>query len=330
MKMKHIPAISEPISAVGFGCWATGGGDIWNNTTDQESIVTIQRAVELGINFFDVAPVYGLGHAETILGEALKGRREKVLIATKCGLVWDTAKHVTINLTEASLWQEVDASLQRLQTDYIDLYQIHWPSPNTPIAETMQALERIKESGKIRYIGVSNFSRVLTEEAMRYGTVASFQGLYNMLERNPDEYHSIPLNYRTESEILPFCQAHGLAFLPYSPIMQGLLTDSFQASGNFDQADVRKENPKLNGELFKKYFAISQKLRTFARQLGKPLSQVAINWLIKQEAVTSVITGAQTIAHIEENAASASWQLTDEMMLELEAILRPYKEEGLL
>lgn len=107
-----------------------------------------------------------MGHAETILGEALKGRRDKVLIATKCGLVWDAAKHVTINLTEASLWQEVEASLQRLQTDHIDLYQIHWPSPNTPIGETMQALERIKESGKIRYIGVSNFSRALTSEAI--------------------------------------------------------------------------------------------------------------------------------------------------------------------
>ncbi|MEM7113250.1 MAG: aldo/keto reductase [Chloroflexota bacterium] len=327
MRMKKVALIEEEISAVGFGCWATGGADVWNNTTDQGSIAAIQRAVDLGVNFFDVAPVYGLGHAETVLGQALRGRRQKVLIATKCGLVWDEQKRVRNDLTAVSLHQEIDTSLQRLQTDYIDLYQIHWPDPNTPIAETMAALEAIKQSGKIRHIGVSNFSLALTQEAMQHGTVVSHQGLYNMLERNPDSYHNIPLAYRVEDEILPFCQQQGMAFLPYSPIFQGLLTDGFQASGNFDSNDVRSANPKLNGERFHTYFGMREALRGFAERIKRPLSQIAINWLIEQEAVTSVICGAQTVAHVAENTGSQSWQLTDDMMAEVEAILAPYKAE---
>ena len=144
---------------------------------DEDSIKTVQKAVDLGVNFFDVAPIYGMGHVEEILGKALKGRRESVLVASKCGLVWDDRKNVTINLTATSIHQEIDDSLRRLQTDYLDLYQMHWPDPNTPIEETISALEEIKKSGKIRHIGVSNFSVDLTRQAMAVGTVTSHQGL---------------------------------------------------------------------------------------------------------------------------------------------------------
>jgi aryl-alcohol dehydrogenase-like predicted oxidoreductase len=325
MKTKKVPLIDEELSVVGFGCWAAGGGDVWNNSTDQASIEAIRRAVVLGINFFDVAPVYGLGHAETILGQALKGQRHKVFIATKCGLVWDEQKQVANNLTAASLCREIDDSLRRLQTDYVDLYQLHWPDPNTPIADTMAALAEIRQSGKIRYIGVSNFSLALTQEARQHGVIVSHQGLYNMLERNPTSYHGIPLAYRTEAEILPLCREQGMAFLPYSPLFQGLLTDGFKTSGNFDSKDVRAANPKLTGEAFKTYFEISEKLRTFAREIGRPLGQVAINWLINREAVASVICGAQTPEHVEENAGSASWDLTADMMAHIETILAPYE-----
>jgi aryl-alcohol dehydrogenase-like predicted oxidoreductase len=330
MRAKKVTRIVEPLSVVGFGCWAAGGADIWNNTTDPDSISAIQRAVDLGVNLFDVAPVYGLGHAETILGKALKGRRNAVLIATKCGLIWDDQKRVTNNLTANSLKREIDDSLRRLDTDYVDLYQMHWPDPQTPIAETMAALEDIRQSGKIRYIGVSNFSLDLTTEAMQHGTLASHQGLYNLLERNPDRYHNIPLTYRTEAEILPFCREQGMAFFPYSPLFQGLLTNGFTASRNFDEQDVRSQNPNLAGERFKTYFEISEKLRAFAREIGRPMSQVAINWLIRQEAVTSVICGAQTVAQVEENVGSVAWELTDSMLAEIEAILVPYKVEGWL
>ena len=322
MKMKRIARMKEALSAVGFGCWAIGGD--WNNTTDQASIEAVQRAVDLGVNFFDVAPVYGFGHAEEILGKALKGRRNKVLIASKCGLVWDQHRNIRNDLTAKNVRREIDDSLRRLQTEYIDLYQLHWPDPQTPIAETMEALNAIKEAGKIRYIGVSNFSVNLTRQSMEVGTVVSHQGLYNLLERNAESYHRIPLIYRAEREILPFCQKQGMAFLPYSPLFQGLLTGTFQASGNFDDADMRANNPKLTGDGFQVYFEMTEHLKRFAREIGKPLVQIAINWLIRQEAVTSVLCGAQNRQHVEENVASIKWELTEEMVRRIEEILTPY------
>lgn len=322
MKMKQVARIEEALSAVGFGCWAIGGD--WNNTIDQASIEAVQQAVDLGINFFDVAPVYGFGHAEEVLGKALKGRRNKVLIASKCGLVWDQHRNIRNDLTTQNVHREIDDSLRRLQTDYIDLYQLHWPDPQTPIAETMQTLNAIKEAGKIRYIGVSNFSVELTRQAMEVGTIVSHQGLYNLLERNAESYHRIPLIYRAEREILPFCQEQGMAFLPYSPLFQGLLTGTFKASGNFDHTDMRANNPKLTGDEFRVYFEMTEQLKRFARAIEKPLVQIAINWLIRQEPVTSVLCGAQNRQHVEENAASIAWELTDEMARHIEDILAPY------
>ena len=218
MKYKTVPAMPGlSFSAVGFGCWGISGGDVWNGTTDAESIRTVQTAVDLGINLFDVAPVYGLGHAEEILGQALKGRRHEVIIASKCGLVWDEAKNVTLNLKKASLMQEIDDSLRRLQTGYIDIYQMHWADPDTPEEESMEALEAIKASDKIRHIGVTNFSLDRTKRCMSAGTITSHQGLYNLLEHNPTHYHNIPLEYRTADEVLPFCTENSLAFFPYNP-----------------------------------------------------------------------------------------------------------------
>jgi aryl-alcohol dehydrogenase-like predicted oxidoreductase len=326
VKTKKVPAMPDlEFSAVGFGCWGISGGDVWNNTTDENSIAAVQRALDLGVNFFDVAPVYGFGHAEEVLGRALTGRRQDVIIGSKCGLVWDDQKNITNDLTAANVRREIDDSLRRLQTDYIDVYQLHWPDPATPIEETMAALLKIQAAGKIRYIGVSNFSLGLMQQAMATGAVASYQGLYNLLERNPDSYHNIPLAYRVEDEILPFCREQGLAFFPYSPLFQGLLTDGFKATDNFDENDARAANPKLVGETFNTYFAVSEKLREFAREIGKPLSQIAINWLINQAAVTSVICGAQTPQHVEENVGSTRWDLTDEMMDSIARILQPYR-----
>jgi aryl-alcohol dehydrogenase-like predicted oxidoreductase len=192
----------------------------------------------------------------------------------------------------------------------------------------MAALLEIQAAGKIRHIGVSNFSVELTGQAMEVGPVASYQGLYNLLERNPDSYHNIPLDYRIENEILPFCLEQGLVFFPYSPLFQGLLTDGFKLSGNFDEHDARAANPKLVGDTFKTYFEISEKLRAFAQEIGKPLSQLAINWLINQPAVTSVICGAQNTAHVEQNVGSVAWELTDEMMARIAEILQPYRDAG--
>jgi aryl-alcohol dehydrogenase-like predicted oxidoreductase len=326
MKMKTVPALDFPLSAVGFGCWAAGGDIVWTGSNDHEMIRTIQRGMALGINFFDVAPVYGFGHAERVLGRALAGRRHDVIIASKCGLRWDDAGNIVNDLRPERIQQEIAESLQRLNTDYIDIYQMHWPDPQTPIADSMNTLLKLQAAGKIRHIGVSNFSNALTDEARQYGPIVSQQGLYSILERNPSQYHSIPLEYRTEAETLPYCRAHGMAFFPYSPLFQGLLTDHFKAQGQFDAQDVRASNPKLNPPLFQTYYAIRAELLAFSAQIGRPLSQVAINWLIEQPEVTSVICGAQSISQIEENAASTSWTLTADMLEEIERILRPYHE----
>lgn len=325
MKLKKVDALDFEFSAVGFGCWAAGGSIVWNDADDDSTIRAIQRAVDLGVNFFDVAPVYGFGHAEEIVGRALRSRRQQVIIATKCGLRWDESYTIVNNLRPESIREEIDASLRRLQTDYIDIYQMHWPDPATPIAESMETLVRLQQAGKIRHIGVSNFSRELTDEARAYGAIVSHQGLYNMLEHNPTQYHNIPLPYRTKDEILPYCVEHGMAFFPYSPLFQGLLTDCFKAENQFDSKDVRSANPKLNGELFRVYYKIRAELLALAQQIGKPLAQVAINWLIDQPAVTSVICGAQTPAQVEENVASVSWTLTTEIRAEIERILQPHQ-----
>ena len=220
METKRVRAMDETFSVVGYGCWGISGGDVWNKTTDRDSIRAVQAAVDHGVTFFDVAPVYGFGHAETILGQALGGRREDVLIATKCGLVWDDQGRITNDLSADNIFHEIDQSLRRLGVDYVDIYQMHWPDPATPIEESMDALLRIKDSGKIRHIGVSNFPVALTEEARRLGEIVSYQGLYNMLERNPESYHNIPLEYQTEKEVLSYCREQGLAFFPYSPLFR--------------------------------------------------------------------------------------------------------------
>ncbi len=288
-------------SVLGFGCWAVGG--TWNDTEDQTSIRTMRKAVELGINFFDVAPVYGLGHAEALLGEALKTfERDQLYIATKCGLVWNNPERaVKNNLTKASIIEEVDQSLERLQTEYIDVLQCHWPDPHTPIEETAEGLRAVVESGKVRHLGVSNFSLKMTKELMQHCELATYQGLYNLLEPNATHYHNIPLSYRSRDEIIPLCEEHDLKYLPYSPLMQGLLAGTFKASGNFDQNDDRANNPKLNSPLLEQYLGCTDELKAYAEKAGMPLAHLAMGWLMAQDAVGPIITGAYQEWQVKEN-----------------------------
>lgn len=326
MRTKQVPAIKEPLSVIGLGCWAIGGSKVWNGSDDAHSASTIARALDLGVNFFDVAPVYGFGHAETVLGRALKdsGRRQDVLVATKCGLLWDDEYRIVRNLRPESIRGEIDASLRRLQTDYVDFYQLHWPDSNTPLEDTLGELEKLKHSGKIRYLGLTNFSRPQIAQALSLTDVASCQGLYNLFERNPQSYHSIPLEYRTEREVLPLCRERGLAFLPYSPLFQGLLTGAFDSDTVFDKSDVRSQNPKLNGARFRQRIAAAGELRELAESAGHPLSHLALAWLIRNEAVTSIIAGAQNVDHVEENAAAAAWDPGEALFSEVERILEKH------
>ena len=202
MIYKKVRLIEDQISALAIGCWNFGGD--WDSSNDDNTREIVHAAIANGINFFDVAPVYGWYHSEEVLGKILEegGLRNKVIIASKAGLLWDENHKTRNNLSRASLMEEIDGSLKRLRTDHIDIYQMHWPDHNVPIEETAQALADIKKAGKIRYVGLSNFSQADVEKFQKIVPVECQQGLYNMLERNTPSYHGIPLEYKTEDEML--------------------------------------------------------------------------------------------------------------------------------
>ncbi len=325
MIYKKVSKIEEKISVIGIGCWNFGGD--WDCSDDRKSEEIIYAAIDMGINFFDVAPVYGWGHSETVLGKALKKNnlRNKVLIASKGGLLWNDAHETTNNLSGKSLLQEIDASLARLQTDYIDIYQMHWPDPNVPLEETAEALTVMKKAGKIRYVGLSNFSQQDIEKMMKYIDVHCQQSLYNMLERNPKNYHSIPLDYLTEREVLPTVKKYGQAFLPYSPLFQGLLAGKFSSGINFSKDDIRNANPKLVGPAFELYFDAADKLKKLAEEYGRPMNEMALNWLRQKPEVTSIIGGASTVEQLEQNIHCITWDIDEEMMNRIEEIIAPFE-----
>ena len=325
MIYKKVSRIKEDISAIGIGCWNMGGD--WDSSEESNSIRIIHAAIELGVNFFDVAPVYGWGVSETILGKALKegGRRDKVLIASKGGLLWNEKHETTNNLSKTSLLKEIDESLRRLQTDHIDIYQMHWPDPNTPLEETAEALTLIKNSGKIRYVGLSNFSQSDMEKMMTMISVDCQQSLYNMLERNPASYHGIALDYRTEDEVLPNVGKYGQAFLPYSPLFQGLLAGRFLHGVDFSSHDIRNANPKLFGDDFEIYVKAAREIKALADEMGHQMNELALNWLLQKPEVTSIIGGASSVEQLEKNVHCMTWKISDEDMKRLDIILEPFK-----
>ncbi|GLI54695.1 aldo/keto reductase [Propionigenium maris DSM 9537] len=252
------------ISAMGIGTWAFDPKG-WTGTTDDESVRVLREALDMGINLIDTAPVYGLGHSERIVGKAIGGYdREDIFIATKCGLIWDEEGRVENNLSRESLLKEIDEILGRLETEYVDLLQVHWPNPAYDIKETFETLAEIKASGKARYIGVSNYSLEDLKRAEELCEITSFQGLYNMLEPNASSYHNIGLGYRSEEEILPYTGERGMIFLLYSPLMQGILAGA--GADNIDrltEGDVRRTNPVLGEE---KYYRAAEEIEKIAME----------------------------------------------------------------
>ncbi|RMH77042.1 MAG: aldo/keto reductase, partial [Calditrichaeota bacterium] len=217
MQTRQLGKDGPQITEIGLGAWAIGGPWAWGwgEQDDDLSIRTIHRALELGINWIDTAAVYGLGHGEEVVGRAVNGRRREVFIATKCGLVWDDRGRVRNDTRPESIRRECEDSLRRLNTDYIDLYQIHWPNDQVPVEDSWGELVRLKEEGKVRYIGVSNFGVELLERCQAIHPVQSLQPPYNMVHRE------------VEREILPWCQAHEVGVIAYSPLQSGLLTGKF-------------------------------------------------------------------------------------------------------
>ncbi len=226
MRYRKLGKNGPEISVIGFGSWAIGGGgwaSAWGNQDDEQSAESVRVALYNGINFFDTAAVYGLGHSEEVIGKALKGDRDKVVLATKCGLVWDENQNISKNGTYDSILREAEASLRRLGTDYIDLYQMHWPDTdaNAPAEETMRAMDKLVQDGKVRYVGVSNYNVSLLEASLSVRHVDSLQPPYSILRP------------AVEKEILPFCLENGIGVIAYSPLTSGLLSGNYTYDTKF-------------------------------------------------------------------------------------------------
>ena len=305
-------------SVVGLGAWAIGGW-MWGGTDERRSVEAIQASLDAGINFVDTAPAYGMGLSETIVGKAIAGRRDKVFIATKCGIVWHTDKGTPFidqngktmhrYLGPESIRYEVEQSLKRLNIDYIDLYQTHWQDETTPIEETMATLLDLKREGKIRAIGVSNATVEQIEAYRCVGPLDSGQEKYSMLDRG------------LESDYLPYTLKNNIAVLAYSPLALGLLTGKVSPEREFPADDLRHSNPRFSVESRKQVLAMLDKMRPIAENHGLTLAQLVIAWTTSQPGLTHALVGARNPQQARENAAAGSVALSAEELVTLNKIV---------
>jgi aryl-alcohol dehydrogenase-like predicted oxidoreductase len=291
MKYRKLGKNGPEISVIGFGSWAIGGGgwaSAWGNQDDELSIESVRVALDNGINFYDTAAVYGLGHSEEVIGKALKSDRDKVVLATKCGLVWDENKTTSKNGTYDSILREAEASLRRLGTDYIDLYQMHWPDTdaNAPAEETMRAMDKLVQDGKVRYVGVSNYNVPLLEASLSVRHVDSLQPPYSILRP------------AVEKEILPFCLEKGIGVVAYSPLTSGLLSGNYTYDTKFSDDDWRSRNAAHTGEGLRKNVDRVEKLKVIASRYGITMPQLAIAYDLAHPALTSALVGVRKPSHI--------------------------------
>jgi aryl-alcohol dehydrogenase-like predicted oxidoreductase len=312
MRMEHarIPGTSLSVSRVAIGTWAIGGW-MWGGTDETESIATIRAALEHGINVIDTAPVYGFGRSEELVGKAIApgSLRSRVLIATKTGLEWENGR-VFRNASRTRILREVEDSLRRLQTDHIDIYQVHWPDPLVPIEETAEAMHTLFRQGKIRAIGVSNFSIRQMEEFRRVAPLHVLQPPYNLFERE------------IEADILPYCRTNKIATFGYGALCRGLLSGRMRPDTTFDGDDLRRTDPKFQHPRFDQYLTAVQQLDQLARnRFDKHVVQLAIRWILDQ-GITTALWGARHPGQLEPVEDVAGWRLDAWDKSEIDQILR--------
>jgi aryl-alcohol dehydrogenase-like predicted oxidoreductase len=304
-----------------LGTWAIGGGGWdfgWGPQDDRRSIDTIHRALDLGINWIDTAAVYGLGHSEEIVGRAVEARRDEVIIATKCGLVWDPGSTSPYGrLTAESVRQEAEDSLRRLDVDVIDLYQIHWPNPEEQIEEGWATIAELIEEGKVRYGGVSNFSVEQLKRIQPIHPVASLQPPYHMLDRGIEE------------DLLDYCAANDIGVITYSPMASGLLTGKYtrERVEELPDEDWRKDSQQFTEPQLSANLELVEGLRPIAERSGHTLPQLAIAWVLRRPEVTSAIVGARSPSQIEETAQAAAWELSEEEQARIERLLEEREQK---
>jgi methylglyoxal reductase len=334
MRFRQIGGSGIQASTVALGAWAIGGW-MWGGQDDRESIRTVHAALDQGVDFIDTAPIYGFGRSEEVVGRAIAGRRDQVVLATKCGLLWEGAEprkgryhfsadekglvdrerarfHVYRYLGGASIREELEGSLRRLGVETIDLYQTHWQESTTSIEETMETLLRLKEEGKIRAIGVSNASLDQLTTYCGVGRVDADQERYSMLDRE------------LESTNIPFCHEKGIAFLAYSPLANGLLTGKIDPDRRFAEGDLRRSSPRFSGENLPKARRLLERIQSVADGRGATPAQIVIAWTIARPGVTHALVGARTEEQAVANAKAADVILSRTELDEIATALEAY------
>ena len=310
MERAIIPGTGLEISRVALGTWAMGGW-MWGGTDDDEAIRTVRSALDHGINLIDTAPVYGFGHAEEIVGKALAeaGTRNRVLIATKTGLDWRDGKPFR-NASRQRIMREIEDSLRRLRTDHIDVYQVHWPDPTVEVQETAEAMHSLLRQGKIRAIGVSNFSVAQMEDFRRVAPLHVLQPPYNLFERE------------VESELLPYCHANSIATFGYGALCRGLLSGRMRADTVFDGDDLRRSDPKFQAPRFGQYLAAVEQLGELAeKRFGKRVIHLAVRWMLDQ-GITTALWGARHPSQLQPVDEVSGWTVDETARADIDRILR--------
>jgi aryl-alcohol dehydrogenase-like predicted oxidoreductase len=316
METARIPGTDLQVSRIGLGTWAMGGW-MWGGTDEQESIRTIHSAIDRGITLIDTAPVYGFGKSEEIVGKALAsgGLRQRVSIATKVGLDWSNGEPFR-NATRERIFAEIDASLKRLRTDVIDIYQVHWPDPMTPLSETADAMASLFKQGKIRAIGVSNFSPKQMNEFGWVAPIHTAQPPYNLFERE------------IENDVLPDCAWEGIAVLAYGAICRGLLSGRMNPGTKFEGDDLRGTDPKFLQPRFGQYLEAVRLLDRFAQDnYGKRVIHLALRWVLDQPGVTGALWGARHPGQLDPVGDVMGWTLDGGALREIDRIIRDTIED---
>jgi aryl-alcohol dehydrogenase-like predicted oxidoreductase len=318
MEFTTISGTSLSASRIGLGTWAIGGSG-WGGTNEADAVATVRAAIDRGINFIDTAPVYGFGRAEEIIGKALaeSGLRDRVIIATKAGLSWKDQK-IFRNSSPSRIRAELDDSLRRLQTNVIDLYQVHWPDPNTPISETAEALAELKAQGKIRAIGVSNYSPEQMAAFRRAAPINSDQPPYNLFERE------------IEVDVVPYCQREQITVIVYGALCRGLLSGGITAETVFAEDDIRRIDPKFRSPHFARYLKAVARLDLLARKRhGKRVLHLALRWLLDQPGVGIALWGARRPRQLDPIDDVLGWSIDSETSREIDEALSQEIGQGL-
>ena len=324
LRYKKLGSTSIEVSVIGLGTWAIGGLQ-WGGTDEKNSIIAVTAALDSGINLIDTAPAYGQGLSEKIVGKAIKGKRDKIILATKCGLRWDKkdgfyffdyvpGEPVYRYLGKESIEYELGQSLKRLGTDYIDLYQTHWQDPTTPIKETMEKLLSLKDKGKIRAIGVSNVSLKEIKEYERFGQIVTDQEQYSILDRNIEE------------EIMPWCMEKNISILAYSPLSKGILTGKLSVNRKFKGDDIRIKDKRFSAKnIIQTNNLIEKFLEPIADKHNCTIGNIAIAWVIKNPKVIA-LCGARNENQAIENAAGADIELDKSDLEKINDFINNYNE----